>query len=152
MKLSTSSSVRRRVVAGVVAIAAVAGIGAMTAPAALSAGGPNSGTVATGPDAAPDVAKRDRWAVIAADGTFSDGKGVVSSTALGGGAYEVIFNKNVRNCAYVATIGEFEDSGTESPGFITTAARFSDINGVFVATTDTAGTGADRSFHLYVAC
>ena len=65
------TSTRRRVVAGVVAIAAVAGIGALTAPVAQSAGGPNSGTVVTGPDAGPDVAKKDRWAVIAADGTFT---------------------------------------------------------------------------------
>ena len=64
----------------------------------------------------------------------------------------MIFNKNVRSCAYIATIGEVEDSGTEPAGFITTAARFSDINGVFVQTSNTGGSGEDRDFHLMVAC
>lgn len=152
MKLTTRTPVRRRIVAGVVAVVAVAGLGAVTAPAAFSAGGDNLGTPVAGPAADPDVAKKDRWAVINADGTFARGKGVISASNLSTGNYEVIFNKPVAACLFSATIGLSGSSGTELPGFITTVGRVTDPNGVFITTDDTAGASSNRGFHLYVGC
>jgi hypothetical protein len=63
----------------------------------------------------------------------------------------VIFNRNVRNCAYVATIGDQAD-GQQPPGEITVATRNGNNNGVFVSTHDSAGVAADRDFHLIVIC
>ena len=153
MKFTSGFSVRRRVIAGVTAFAAIVGIGAMTAPAAFSAGGDNAGPAVAAPAASPDVAKKDRWAVVNADGTLARGKGVQSLThSAGAGSYIVFFNKDVTPCMYTATIGLGGSSGTSARGFITTVGAAAGANGVFVTTDDIAGNPAERGFHLYVGC
>jgi hypothetical protein len=92
------------------------------------------------------------WAVVRRDGTNARRRGVVSSTRLATGQYQVLFLDNVRNCAYTATIGDFDASGVETPGEITTVGRITDVRGVFVTTHNSAGTFQDRSFHLLVSC
>lgn len=79
-------------------------------------------------------------------------RGIFSSKHLGTGAYEVIFNSNVRSCVYVATVGLPGSSGVETPGQISTVGRATNVNGVFISTQDSAGNFSDRSFHLLVAC
>ena len=152
MSSTARTSIRRRSIAGVTAIAAVAGVVALMSPVASSSAGENLGTPVAGPAADPAVAKQDRWAVINADGSIARGKGVVSATNLSTGNYEVIFNKPVTPCLMSATIGLSGSSGTELPGFITTVGRVTDVNGVFVTTDDTAGASANRGFHLYIGC
>ena len=95
---------------------------------------------------------RPLWATINADGTIARGAGVVSAENIGqAGAYEVIFNRDVTQCAYVATLGN--PTGLTPPrGFIVTALRDGTTNGVFVLTRSTADVAADRSFHLQVSC
>ena len=68
------------------------------------------------------------------------------------GAFIVFFDRNVRSCAYVATIGLPGAFLTEDPGFITTVGAVASVNAVFVVTRDVAGALADRSFHLHVIC
>jgi hypothetical protein len=68
------------------------------------------------------------------------------------GAFVVFFDRNVRDCAYVATIGLPGAVSTEQPGFITTVGAAVSADAVFVTTHDVAGTLADRSFHLQVSC
>jgi hypothetical protein len=109
-----------------------------------------------------------RWAVVEADGTLQRGSHVVSTqklpllalatataitpTAIGDGAYEVIFDRDVTNCAYLATLGT-GDLGIEEPrGGITVAPRFQQPNGVFVATYDETLGSTDLPFHLAVFC
>ncbi len=155
MNTFTRMSASRRTLLALSAAGLVAGLATVSAPIASAAigGGDNSGPVATAAKADLDVAKQDRWAVINADGTFSRGKGVTSvSHTAGAGSYIVIFNKNVRNCMYVATIGLSGASGTSSRGFITTVGAAVDVNGVFVTTDDTSANPAERGFHLYVGC
>jgi hypothetical protein len=68
------------------------------------------------------------------------------------GAFRVFFDRNVRSCAYVATIGLPGAATTEDPGFITTVGDALSANAVFVTTHDVTGALADRSFHLQVIC
>jgi len=142
-----ASTAGRTLIGGASMLALVAATG----PLAVGASGDNTGTAIVAPDDT-QVAKKDRWAVVDADGSFARGKGVVSTANLGTGIYEVIFNKNVRGCVYTATIGLSGDSGVSDPGFITTVGRVTDLNGVFITTDDVTGASADLGFHLYVGC
>jgi hypothetical protein len=90
------------------------------------------------------------WAVVTTAGVLNRNFHATSAASLGFGSYEVIFDRNVTNCAYVATIGD-EGFGT-TPGEISAARRFGNANGVFVQTFNSAGTGSNRAFHLAVHC
>ncbi len=149
----TRTPARRRTFAAVTAAVSVAGLIAVTAPVASGAGGDNVGPAATGPAASPDTQKKDRYAVVDANGAIARGKGLVSVThTAGAGSYIVIFNKNVRSCVYDATIGLSGASGTSARGFITVVGAAVDVNGVFVTTDDISGNAAERGFHLQVGC
>jgi hypothetical protein len=150
---TTRFSVRRRTIAGATAILAVVGLGAFMTPVAFGSGGDNVGPAVTGPAASPDIAKKDRSAVIDANGAIARGKGVVSVThSAGAGSYIVFFNKDVSACTFTATIGLSGSSGTSARGFITTVGAAAGATGVFVTTDDIAGNPSERGFHLYVGC
>jgi hypothetical protein len=111
----------------------------------------------------PEVREEDRvrsgractlFAVVEPDGTLARGCGAVSSQKvdIDVGAYEVIFDRNVRDCAYVATIGISGSVGFSPSGEITVAGRFNNVNGVFLTTSDSTGMLADRGFHVAVHC
>ncbi len=93
-------------------------------------------------------------AVVRPDGSLarSTTPGVTSNGLVETGTYEVIFPIDVRGCTYVATIGKTTSAGFARPGFISTAGREGEVNGVFLATLDTRGRLANRPFHLEVAC
>jgi hypothetical protein len=93
------------------------------------------------------------WAVV--DGTTGNldrGNGVTFTNKSDTGDYQVRFNKNVRNCVYVATVGLPGSLGVELPGQIGVVGENASVNGVWIDTYDSAGTEADRSFHLLVDC
>lgn len=96
------------------------------------------------------------WAVIKADGTIARSDGAKATTTgktdTPVGSYKVGFYRNVRGCAYVATIGGNLNTGVPPTGQIVTEGRFDDVNGVFVQTSDSTGALADRPFHLLVTC
>ena len=94
----------------------------------------------------------DRWAVVNKDGTLVRGAGVASLARLGTGAYEVIFNKNVSQCVYVAAIGLAVTGIVPPAGEIGVAARGNNQNGVYIRTRNSDGASADRPFHLFVGC
>ncbi len=106
----------------------------------------------------PTAAGNVVYACVNADGTLSPNQrfGAVSSGPLGvldSGIYEVIFNRNVRDCAYLATIGLCGFTGsTFPPGEISTVGRLTDVNGVYVRTTDSAGAPQNKPFYLEVQC
>ncbi len=96
-------------------------------------------------------------AVINSNGTKKRGANVVSSqklsSTLNDGRYEVIYNRNVSNCAYTATVGQPGNSGEiTTPVTITTATRAGNSNGVFVFIHTTSGATIDEPFHLAVYC
>jgi hypothetical protein len=93
------------------------------------------------------------WAVVdGTDGSLDRGNGVTSTFKSDTGDYQVRFNKNVRGCVYVATIGLPGSVGVELPGQIGVAGENASVNGVWVDTYDSAGAEQDRSFHLLVDC
>jgi hypothetical protein len=94
----------------------------------------------------------DRWAVVNKDGTLVRGAGVASLARLGTGAYEVIFDRNVRSCVYIATLARDRQNFGYPVGEISTAPRGNNTNGVYIRTWFTSGEKYDRSFHLYVGC
>ncbi len=83
--------------------------------------------------------------------TLVRGSGVTSITRIGAGLYQVIFDRDVTQCFYVATIGD-PFQGNSPQGFIDVAARGGNANGVFIETHDPSNALADRSFQLLVFC
>jgi hypothetical protein len=119
----------------------------------------------TGPAGEDGADATALWAVVNGDGTLARGSHVTSTeklelqfltteigpTAMGDGSYEVIFDRDVANCAYVATLGV---GGFAEPirGGLLVAPRFAEANGVFVNTYDVDGADTDGGFHLAVFC
>ena len=92
-----------------------------------------------------------RQAVISDMGATVRGRGVASSAQTGTGQYQVIFDRDVRQCIYTATLGDESASGPGT-GQIAITSAASNVNGVRVVTRDSDGTQANRSFHLVVSC
>ena len=67
------------------------------------------------------------------------------------GQYQVIFDRDVRQCVYVATLGD-ESAAAPGTGQVSVTSLASTVNGVRVFTRDSAGAAANRSFHLIVSC
>jgi hypothetical protein len=93
-------------------------------------------------------------AVVGDDGTLVPGQSLdaVSSTRLFTGAYEVIFDRNISGCAYVASIGEPGSTGGTAIGEISATGREDKPNGVFVKTAASNGTQTDKPFMVSVIC
>lgn len=116
--------------------------------------GPKGDPGTTGAKGDPGAPATVLWAVIADAGTLARGKGVVSSGLTSDpGFYEVIFNQNVTQCAFVVGSG---GTGTDSASDRTYSAtrRGGNANGVFVVVRSVGTTPAfvNDSFHLAVFC
>jgi hypothetical protein len=93
------------------------------------------------------------FAVVNPNGTLARAFRAVSSQRLGVGTYSVVFSRNIRNCAYVATIGTSGSIGVFPVGQISVSGLFGNPNnGVFIQTANSAGTLSDFGFHLAVHC
>jgi hypothetical protein len=92
-----------------------------------------------------------RHASVTSAGVLARGRSVVSAARTSEGRYQVIFDRDVRNCVFAATIA---DAGAAAPpqGEIGASALSSNVNGVAVRTENSAGNPADRPFHLIVPC
>ena len=90
------------------------------------------------------------WAVIGSTGVAELGN-LVSSSESPTGAYQVIFDQNIENCAFVATTGE---TGTVAypASLITEAGKAGNVDAVFLTTYTPGGVGASESFSLAVFC
>ncbi len=91
------------------------------------------------------------WAVVNSSGSIARSNGTTSAGRTGTGNYEVIFNRDVSGCGYVASLGN-PSAGGIAAGQIGVSPRSGNANGVAVSTRDTAGAAADRSFYLLVFC
>ncbi|MDO8213484.1 hypothetical protein [Conexibacter sp. CPCC 206217] len=108
-------------------------------------------------DRATVAAGLTRQLAVAADGTRSlDRGGVVSVTKTAPGSYQVIFDADVRACIPTATLqitpAPADRPATPVTGEIAVAPLAGNVNGVQVATADSAGLSADRAFNLTVSC
>ena len=111
----------------------------------------NAGSAVT----AGTAAGLTHWAVVSGDGRFVRGRGQVATgdpaTRNSVGIYQVVFNRDVRACGYVATIGNVSTGGPNR-GQISVASLPSSVNGVRVRTANDGGVEIDRPFHLAVIC
>jgi hypothetical protein len=89
------------------------------------------------------------FAAVAADGTLVRGRGVASVGRLAPGSYEVTFAARVADCAHIATLTLGE--GATATGQIGVAPGGSEA-AVRVETETSAGSNADKAFHLAVVC
>ena len=101
---------------------------------------------------APRTVAGDRWAKVNGDGSLARGKGVVSSGQINPGTYQVIFDIDVSECVYIASIAR--NTAAEPPaGQIGVAALGGNAKGVFIRTNRSDGsTPVDIPFHLFVGC
>ena len=79
----------------------------------------------------------NRGVVVAVDGTPVRGR-ATSTARTGEGQYQAIFDRDVRQCVYVATLGDESASGPGT-GQIAVTSLASNVNGVRVVTRDSAG-------------
>ena len=93
-----------------------------------------------------------RVAVVTADARLVRGRAVTSVARTSEGRYQVVFNSDVRGCAYIATVGDTSASPLSSAAEVTTASLASNVNGVVVRTYGKEATPGDRPFHLVVLC
>jgi hypothetical protein len=92
-----------------------------------------------------------QFAVVGANGVPVRGRGISSGSRTGTGAYQVIFNRNVRGCGYFATLGSV-GATTPNTGQVSVGQLASNVNGVIVRTTGGGSSAENKSFHLTVSC
>jgi hypothetical protein len=112
--------------------------------------GPAGATGAAGPSGPAGPPATALWAVIATNGSASRSGHLTSSEKVAVGQYVVIFDRDVKACAYVASLGGV--AAESAVGQISATRRSINASGVFVKTYDSAGVAADKSFHLAVFC
>lgn len=100
----------------------------------------------------PVAAGVENFAVVNPAGALSRGRNVAQSQRTAPGRYAVTFNRDVRGCAYVATIGD-EGTAATGSGTVSVASNPINANSVNVRTARAANDAVrDRSFHLIVSC
>ncbi|MFN8098400.1 MAG: hypothetical protein U0Q21_08955 [Dermatophilaceae bacterium] len=138
-------------------LAAMAATGALSAGlmTSASAGGDNNMS-----NAKPSYVDEGRaptppprvFAVVNSDGSFMRGKGVISTTRLSTGVYDVRFVRNITTCNWLGTVGQGNFVGSTGPGIITITGRNGTNNGLFVTTFTAGGAAADLPFAADVIC
>ena len=96
----------------------------------------------------------DLWAVVNNDGVLIRSKGAAlgdPASKTNTGIYQVFFNRDVRGCSYLVTLGNPATGGPPS-GQVTVASHPTNVAGVRVRTENDTGAAADRAFHLAVFC
>jgi len=94
-----------------------------------------------------------RYAVVNGNGQLSRGRDISSVARTGNGRYQVIFNADIRGCAYFATVGDTSAAGPPQNSQVSVASLASNVNGVAIRTENgNTGAEADRPFHLIVMC
>ena len=92
------------------------------------------------------------FAVVNAGGQQVRARGTTSSARTAEGRYQVIFNRDVRGCAYYATIGGPTAAAPPDNGQIMVSGLGSNVNGVDIRTTGANGNDTNKPFHLLVLC
>jgi hypothetical protein len=93
-----------------------------------------------------------RFTVVNSGGQQIRGRGTTTVSRTAAGRYQVIFDTNLRNCGYYATIGGPSATAPPDNGQIAVSSLGSNVNGVDVRTTGANGNNANKPFHLVVLC
>jgi len=100
----------------------------------------------------PFAAGVENAAVVSPAGVIVRGRGTNTGLRTGEGRYTVTFNRDVRGCFYVATVGDEGTAGTGS-GTASVASNPVNPNSVDVRTANAANNQVQNSsFHLIVTC
>jgi hypothetical protein len=94
----------------------------------------------------------NHFAVVNAGGQQVRARGTTSSARTAEGRYQVIFNRDVRGCAYYGTVGGPTAAAPPDNGQITVSGLGANVAGVDVRTTGANGNDANKPFHLLVLC
>jgi hypothetical protein len=94
------------------------------------------------------------WAVVGPNGAVARSAGVVATSRVAVGQFEVTFNTDITLCTYQANVGAISDisNAAGQQGFAVTGKKSGTVNVVRVNTRAQTGAAADRSFHLVVVC
>jgi hypothetical protein len=92
------------------------------------------------------------FAVVNAGGQQVRARGTTSAARTAEGRYQVIFNRDVRGCAYYATVGGPSAVPPPGNGLISVSSLASNVNGVDITTENQNGVNTNRPFHLLVLC
>jgi hypothetical protein len=146
---------RKTIISATLAVTAVAGI-AGVAQARVEAPSDNlagQSTSSVAPERTEAALGANRFAVVDFSGNLIRGKNALDVNPLAGlpGRYEVIFDRDISNCAYTASIAD-QGSGDEISGVIDLARRSGNPNAVFVETSTLDDIPDLRDFHLIVTC
>jgi hypothetical protein len=142
----------------VMKLAATAGVVALAGPAAQAADPPaKKAKHNTEPPiestAAPEShGPRELFAVVDSDGKLRRGMHVASSVRLDIGAYEVVFNRDVRRGVYLVTPGGHGYTGTPIAAVASVIGRATNPRGVLVNMANLQGDPVACGFHLLVVC
>lgn len=93
-------------------------------------------------------------AVVSSGGQLTRGRGVSSVARTSTGKYQVIFNRDVRGCVYVASVGDTSAAGPPA-GTAAVTSLGTNVNGVAIRTVDYNTNGdvlTNKPFHLIVSC
>ena len=102
----------------------------------------------------PSAESLSHQAVVSSIGQLIRGRGVTSAARTAVGRYQVIFNRDVRGCVYVATVGDTSAAGPPGGG-ASVRSLPTNVNGVDIRTVAYNSSGdvlANRPFHLIVSC
>lgn len=93
-------------------------------------------------------------ALVQSNGALVAGQSLdaASSSKQGTGTYEVMFDRDITDCAPVASIVYPGSALFSFPGLVTVTGLENEPNGLFVTTAGTDGTSADRPFSVLVVC
>lgn len=92
------------------------------------------------------------FSVVNAGGQQVRARGTTSAARTAEGRYQVIFDRDVRGCAYYATVGGPTAAAPPDNGQITLSGLAANVNGVDIRTTGANGNDANKPFHLVVLC
>ncbi len=94
------------------------------------------------------------FAVVGPGGGAAQSDKLTSSTRLGPGKYQVVFEKPINKCAINATLGSFDNSGEQPAAGMITVGRTTnaDNKGLIVWTYTAWGALQDRAFHVSLEC
>jgi hypothetical protein len=95
---------------------------------------------------------RELFAVVDWEGKLRRGLHAVSSKSLGVGYYEVVFDRDVRRGAYIATSGGHGYVGVPLAAIANVMGRANNPRAVFVFVADLTGAPLAAGFHLVVTC
>jgi hypothetical protein len=94
-------------------------------------------------------------AVVTGAGVLARGRGVSSVVRIAAGRYQVIFDRDVRSCAYVGTVGDVSAAGPGN-GVVSVSSMAANGAGVDVRTVEYNAGGnpvnTNKPFHLLVNC